>query len=183
MRLEAEAYIRGVENAIVDLVAIRKLLAARVRLWLYKGEMEKAEELLNLLREQPSNEKLANDMGKKQTMYLKAIGTRNANQRRKVDDMFKITRETLSKLINPRDLRILEEDFLLAKKNGGKLSRPDEKADEDDPTANDVTTDAAQEAAAEKCTSEECTFPYFACSEPLTRRAKSDAFAVPWDDV
>jgi hypothetical protein len=147
MRLEAEAYIRGVENAIVDLVAIRKLLAARVRLRLYKGQMEKAEELVNLLREQPSNEKLANDMGKKQTKYLKAIGTRNANQRRKVDDMFKITRELLGKLINPRDLRILEEDLLLAKKNGGKLKRPEEKVEED-PTANDVTTGAAQAPAA-----------------------------------
>lgn len=150
MRLEAEAYIRGVENSIVDLVAVRKLLAARVRLRLYKGEMKQAEELVNLLREQPTNEKLNNAMGRRQTAYLKAIGTRNANQRRKVDDMFKTTRELLTKLINPRDLRELEEDLLQAKKSGGKLNPPQKDGDEADPTANDVTTEAAQQPPAQK---------------------------------
>ncbi len=150
MRLHAEAYIRGVENAIVDLVAIRKLLAARVRLRLYKGQMKEAEDLVNLLRDEPTNEKLADDMGKKQSIYLKALGSRNANQKRKIDDMFKVTREMLSKMINPRDIRELEEDLIKAKKNGGKLDPPDQEDDGIDPTANDVTTEAAQASPAPK---------------------------------
>lgn len=124
MRLQAEAYIRGVQNAIIDLVAIRQLLATRIRLRLKKGQMEEAEELLNALRDQPTNEQLANDMGKKQGMFLKEIGTRNANQRRKVDIMFKDTREMLGKQINPRVIRDLESDVARAKANGGTL--PDE---------------------------------------------------------
>lgn len=142
MRLHAEAYIRGVENAIVDLVAIRKLLAARVRLRLYKGQMKEAQELVELLRDQPTNERLADDMGKKQAIYLKALGSRNANQKRKIDDMFTTTREMLSKMITPKDIRELEEDLLRAKKNGGKLDPPGEDEDAVDPSANDVTAQA-----------------------------------------
>ncbi|MEM0925330.1 MAG: hypothetical protein AAGJ83_04780 [Planctomycetota bacterium] len=123
LRLEAESYVRGVQNAIIDLVAIRKLLAARIRLRLKKGQMEEAENLLNALMEQPTNEQLSNDMGKKQAMFVKEIG-RNANQRRKVDLMFKETREMLGKQINPTIIRELEADLRRARENGGKL--PDE---------------------------------------------------------
>ena len=54
IRLQAEAYIRGVQNSIVDLVAIRELFKARIRIRLERGEMDKAEDLLNALRDQPS---------------------------------------------------------------------------------------------------------------------------------
>jgi hypothetical protein len=64
-RLQAEAYIRGVQNAIIDLVAVRELFKARIRLRLERSEMPKAEALMVALRDQPSNEVLANDMGKK----------------------------------------------------------------------------------------------------------------------
>ncbi|MCC9599345.1 hypothetical protein LOC67_02145 [Stieleria sp. JC731] len=121
IRLQAEAYIRGVQNAIIDLVAIRKLFAARIRLRLKRGELEEAEKMLNDLRDRPTNEELANDMGRKQGQYLKEIGTRNANQRRKVDLMFKETREMLGKQINPTIIRELESDLETARANGGKL--------------------------------------------------------------
>ena len=114
MRLQAEAYIRGVQNAIVDLVAIRELLAARIRLRLQRDQLEDAEKLLLRLRDQPTNEVIANDMGRKQTMFLNAVG-RDANQRRKIDDMFSTTRELLSKHINPRILRDLEAEVRQAK--------------------------------------------------------------------
>ena len=118
MRLQAEAYVRGVQNAIIDLVAIRKLLAARIRLRLKKGQMKEAQELLVALSEQPTNEELAND-------FLKEIGTRNANQRRKVDIMFKETREMLGKQINPAMIRELEADVQRARDNGGRLPEDD----------------------------------------------------------
>lgn len=129
MRLQAEAYIRGVQNAIIDLVAIRKLLAARIRMRLRKGQMKEAEELLTALRNQPTNEQLANDMGKKQATFLQEIPTRDVNQRRKVDLMFKETREMLGKQINPNVIRDLESDVARAKDNGGRL--PDEPEPKD----------------------------------------------------
>lgn len=123
MRLQAEAYIRGVQNAIIDLVALRELFRARIMMRLREGKMEEADKLLQTLRDQPSNEELANEMGKRQSMFLKAIG-RNPNQQRKVDNMFSTTRELLSKHINRKLVRDLEDAYIKAKKNGGKLSDP-----------------------------------------------------------
>ncbi|WP_236625105.1 hypothetical protein [Rhodopirellula sp. SWK7] len=118
MRLQAEAYIRGVQNAIIDLVAVRELFKARISMRIKEGKLKEADELLEMLRNEPSNEKIANDMGKKQTMFLKAIG-RNANQQRKVDEMFSTTRELLSKHINPKVVNDLETALIEAEKNAG----------------------------------------------------------------
>ncbi len=117
VRLQAEAYIRGVQNAITDLVAIRELLKARIRLRIERGELDEAKRLLNRLRDQPTNALIANDMGRKQTMFLDAVG-RNANQRRKIDDMFSTTRDLLAQHINPRVVRDLEAEVRQA--SGGQ---------------------------------------------------------------
>jgi hypothetical protein len=145
MRLQAEAYIRGVQNAIVDLIAIRELLGARIRLRLKKGEMKEAETLLEQLRAEPSNETIADDMGKKQTDYLKILGNGNANQRKMIDQMFTTTRELLSKHINQKMINDLEDDFIAAKKNGGKLPEP---PPEDDGTT--VARPTPEPSSAEK---------------------------------
>ncbi|MDA7904900.1 hypothetical protein N9A80_01000 [Rhodopirellula sp.] len=123
-RLQAEAYIRGVQNAIIDLVAVRELFKFRIRYRLERGEMEKAKTLLVALREQPSNEVLANDMGKKQT-YFNNLLARSANQRAKVDQMFGITRELLTTHINGKLVRDLTNEMNEAKQNGGKTPRKD----------------------------------------------------------
>ena len=138
MRLQAEAYIRGVQNSIIDLVAIRELFKARIRLRLERGEMKKAEELLNALRDQPSSEKLYDEVGKKHAVFINQLGSGNANQRRKVDEMFSTTRELLAKHITPKLVRDLESDMIAATKNGGKL-----------PTKSDETEDEQVEAAPE----------------------------------
>ncbi|MCM2373329.1 DUF3421 domain-containing protein [Aporhodopirellula aestuarii] len=127
MRLQAEAYIRGVQNAIIDLVAIRELFKARITMRIKEGKLKEADELLEMLRNEPSNERIANDMGKKQTMFLKAIG-RNPNQQRKVDEMFSTTRELLSKHINPKIVNDLEEALIEAQKNPGGSSAAEEDA-------------------------------------------------------
>ncbi|WDQ17364.1 hypothetical protein PSR62_02130 [Rhodopirellula sp. P2] len=128
MRLQAESYIRGVQNSIIDLLAIRELFKARIMMRLERGDLESAEELLEVLRNQPTNERLANDMGKRQTEFIKAIG-KNANQQRKVDEMFSVTRELLTKHISPKLVRDLEEAVIESKENGGKLpAKSDEEA-------------------------------------------------------
>lgn len=141
MRLQAEAYIRGVQNAIVDLVAIRRLLAARVKLRLQRGQFKEAEELVNAMREQPTSETLSNDMGAQLPMFLKAIGTRDANQRRKVDNMFTQTREMLAKQLSPRDIRDVEAMLLAAKANGGTLPPDEVDPDAVDSSVNEVKSE------------------------------------------
>jgi len=143
MRLQAEAYVRGVQNDITDLVAIRELYKARVRLQLKKGQLKKAEELMVELRKQPNSKKLSAAIGKKQTDFLKAIGKKNLGQRKKVDQMFTTTRDLLSKFITPRLVRELEADLIAARANGGKLP----SKEEEDATAEPQSTEEGEAPA------------------------------------
>jgi hypothetical protein len=131
MRLQAEAYVRGVQNEITDLVALRELYKARIRLQLEKGALEKAEQLMIELRRQPENEELSAAIGRKQIDLLNAIGKKNISQRRKVDEMFTTTRELLSKYVTPKLMREVKGYFAAAKANGGKLPVEKDEADGD----------------------------------------------------
>jgi len=111
-RLRAEAYIRGTQNSIVDLVAIRQLFAARIRMRLAAGELKEAKELLETLRNEPSYEKIAGDMGRK----LLQLKGRNGGEQAKIDRMFAQTREMLVKNISPALIRELEEAVMAAEK-------------------------------------------------------------------
>lgn len=111
IRLQAEAYIRGVQNAIVDLVAIRKLLAANIQQHIKNGDLERAEELLDELKKQPSYDKLADDMELKKT----EITSRNRTEQVKIDRLFAETRTLLIKHINPVFFRELETRLNAAK--------------------------------------------------------------------
>jgi hypothetical protein len=128
-RLRAEAYIKGVENAIIDLVAIRELYKTRIRLRLERGDMKVAEELMRGLSAQPTSAELSDALGKKQSDFLKEI--KNKAQQKKIDIMFSATREMLSQFINPKLELDLEQDILTAKKNGGKLPVKQEKEKEE----------------------------------------------------
>ncbi|MEM6688359.1 MAG: hypothetical protein AAF664_02960 [Planctomycetota bacterium] len=129
LRLQAEAYIRGVQNSIIDLVAVRELFKARIMMKLREGNMEEAEDLLQSLKDQPNNEALAGDMGQRQAELIKAVdSSNNRGQSRKIDDMFKTTRDLLSKHISPKIIEELDAAARRARQNGGKLPpEPKEK--------------------------------------------------------
>lgn len=127
-RLRAEAYVRGTQNAIVDLVAIRTLLGARIRLRLEKGQMTEAKDLLQALKDQPTYETIAADMGKK----LVQIKGRNITEQRKIDTLFALTRDMLVKNINSKLLIELEADVAAAEATiagGGVWKRKSKEAD------------------------------------------------------
>jgi hypothetical protein len=121
IRLQAEAYVRGAQNKITDLVARRELFKSRIRKALEKGDTKAAEDMMLELRKLPNGEELSTAIGTKQTEILQAIGRSNAGQRKKVDEMFSTTRELVLKFISPKLIRELEQDFATAQANGGKL--------------------------------------------------------------
>ncbi|XZE54955.1 hypothetical protein SH139x_000939 [Planctomycetaceae bacterium SH139] len=106
IRLQAEAYIRGVQNSIIDLVAIRKLLAANIRQQIKQGNTARATELLNQLRKQPSYEKLADDMAQRQTEIISS----NRSEQAKIDSLFGETRDLLVKHINQSLINVLDRE-------------------------------------------------------------------------
>ena len=143
IRLQAEAYIRGAQNSIIDLVAIRELFRARVLLRLEQGQMEKAGDLLTALKDQPGSDDLYGAIGKKQQEFINLLGTKNVNQSRKVDEMFSTTRDLLQKHITPKLIEELDLAYLEAEKNGGKLpARP--KKPKVDNSADAKTTDGGE---------------------------------------
>ncbi len=119
-RLRAEAFIRGTQNSIIDLIAIRTLLAARIRSKLEKGELVEAKELLVALQAEPTYDSIANDMGKK-VVQLKG---RNPSEQKKIDSMFAQTREMLVNNINSKLIRDLENDVAATEANGGVYKKP-----------------------------------------------------------
>ncbi len=78
-------------------------------------------------------------MGFKLPLFLKVID--NPNQRAKVDNMFSVTRELLTKQLSPKDIRDVEEMLLSAKNNGGKLPPEQNREPEYDASANVVSED------------------------------------------
>lgn len=120
VRLQAEAYIRGVQNAIIDLVAIRNLLGARIRMRIEEGNFDEAYALLDALRKEPTYEKLADDMAVTQTV----IKSSNRSEQRKIDNMFAETRKLLVQHINPSLVRRLESE-IAAKASEAEAEAPE----------------------------------------------------------
>ena len=127
-RLEAEAYIKGVQANIIDLVALRELVKARVGLRLERGEFDKAEALMESLRVLKTSNEMNDEIAKRKAEFLDKIA--NKAQRKKVNDMFGVTQTLLTEFISPKLLQDLEADLITADKNGGKLVKP--KPSEDD---------------------------------------------------
>lgn len=129
-RLQAEAYIRGVQSSIVDLVAVRALFQARINLRLERGEMDKAMALMETLRKQPVGRELADQLAKAQKNFITTI--KNPSQRKKVDNLFSETRELLTQFIQPKLINDLEANLIRARNNGGRLPpTPKEKPKQD----------------------------------------------------
>jgi hypothetical protein len=173
-RLRAEAYIRGTQNAIVDLIAIRTLLAARIRLRLEKGQMAEAKELLEALKKEPTYDTIANEMGKK----VVQIKGRTSVEQRKIDELFAQTREMLVKNINSKLIRDLEADVVAAEANGGKLKKPADAPEGDAASTTPAApAPATTEAAAPPAPDAASTQP--ASPAPETPAPAPDAAPAP----
>jgi len=144
MRLQAEAYIRGVQNAIIDLVALRKLLAARIRMRLEKGKIEEARELLEALREQPTYEILSTDMRKKRTAMQSDVNQQVAM----INQLFDQTRTMLVKHINEQIIRELEADVANVEAGNPYVPRGEEGEEEEEATTSQPAAPAENRPAA-----------------------------------
>ncbi|MEZ6088968.1 MAG: hypothetical protein R3C05_13265 [Pirellulaceae bacterium] len=107
-RLRAEAYLMGVENQIIDLVGLRTLLGASIRLKLEKGDLDGARELFSALRDQPSYTLIADDMDHESTVIV----SENRNQNAMIRRMFARTREVLRDNISDAMINDLQRDII-----------------------------------------------------------------------
>ncbi len=99
-RLQAEAFVRGFQGEILDLIGLRNLLAARVRLYVKDKELKQAEGVLDELRGLKTYNEMADELSRIQNRMLKEAGD-NVPYAAKVgiDRMFQTTRDMLQKYL------------------------------------------------------------------------------------
>jgi hypothetical protein len=108
-RLEAEAFIKGVQGEVLDLVARRQILAKRIRDFVEVKNKAEAEKLLNELRSMKSYDKMQEELDILQRRILSSDrGPITAGTQMRIDKMFDTTRQMLQKYLQDKLLRDLE---------------------------------------------------------------------------
>ncbi len=107
-RLEAEAFVKGFQAEVFDLVGMRNLLASRARKLINDKRVEEAQQIVKQIRELPTYTEMADAL---ETLQRKMLDETNEPislaAKNRIDRMFQLTRESIQKY--------LQEDI------GGKL--------------------------------------------------------------
>jgi hypothetical protein len=99
-RLKAEAFVRGFQGEILDMVGLRKLLAARIQVHLKNGKREAAQATLEELRQLKNYNDMADELEAIQRRMLdENSGPIPIAAKNRIDRMFQSTREMLQKYL------------------------------------------------------------------------------------
>jgi hypothetical protein len=96
LRLEAEGFLLGVQDSLVDLVARREVLATRIRRAIEAGELERADTLLRELRQLDTQE----DFARRVQQRKQTLSTVDPQVQQKIDELFAQTRSLLGKYLS-----------------------------------------------------------------------------------
>jgi hypothetical protein len=98
LRLLAESYFLAMQNNVMDLVARREVLAARIRLRIENKDITSAQQMLTELRTLSSRADLLRQVEQQQNAY----SSEDKNVQAKVDKMFVELRKLLAKHLDPK---------------------------------------------------------------------------------
>ncbi len=114
-RLEAEAFVRGIENRVMDLVARREILAARIRARIRDGKLAEARQYLEELKTLPTKDDFeALLVSHRQSGALAA----DERQLQRIDQMLNGARILLARHLNPQLVVLLEREVDAAAAGG-----------------------------------------------------------------
>lgn len=137
-RLQAEAFVKGFQGDILDLIGLRNLLAAQVQLAIKnavadsakrKERLDQAEEILKRLQVLPTYSEMATKLERIQReLRDKRQGRTSPRAQNRIDTMFKVTRNMLEKFLQDDLIAETEQAFKLARsgentKNAGAAGR------------------------------------------------------------
>ncbi len=115
-RLQAEAFVRGFQGDILDLIGMRNLLAAQVQLYLKQNRLPQAEDALESLRRLRNYNEMADELESIQRVMMdESTGPISFGAKRSIDRMFQTTRELLQKYLQDNLLRDAEQAVKLHK--------------------------------------------------------------------
>ena len=114
-RLESEAFVKGFQGQILDIIGLRNLLAARIQLQIKDKKIDEAERTLSELRGLPSFTQMADELDQIQRQMLEVKGA-SISEKRSIDRMFQTTRDLLQKYLQDN---LIDESSDALKKAGG----------------------------------------------------------------
>lgn len=103
-RLEAEAFVKGMETTVMDLVARREILAKRIERRLNQGEIDAARQLLAKMKSFQTKDDLEVLLTNRQRA---AFSSTDPLEQRRIDRMLSGTRILLNEYLNPDQLATL----------------------------------------------------------------------------
>ena len=118
-RLQAEGFLRGLQSEVVDVVALRQVTAARIRMRIDERKMEEAGKLLDEFRQLKDYDKMARELDDVQRQVLDpAAGPITPVAQMRIEKMFQQTRELLQKYLQNDLLKKVEKELDVAIKGG-----------------------------------------------------------------
>lgn len=118
-RLQSEAFVRGFQGEILDLIGLRNLLAARIKLHLKNDKLLEAEQVMEELRRLRNYNELAKELELIQRKMLdEKEGAIPGSAKNKIDRMFQTTRDMLQKYLQDNLVDESERAIANAKKSG-----------------------------------------------------------------
>ena len=121
-RLEAEGVVSGVEAKIMDLVAMRAILAASIKRELEQGNIAKAEEIHKLFRELPKQGQLSVELEQQQRRI--AASAPDERLRGRIDAVFDNAKSLVITLIDQGQEGRLAAEIATAKSNAPPPTEP-----------------------------------------------------------
>ncbi len=99
-RLRAEAFVQGFQGEILDLIGLRNLLAARIKLHIQNGKIDEAKATLNELRRLRNYSEMSEELQSIQRRMLdEKEGPVPLSAKSRIDSMFQTTRNMLQKFM------------------------------------------------------------------------------------
>jgi hypothetical protein len=106
-RLEAEGFLIGIQESLVDLVARREILVSRIRANIEKKQFELAQQLIDELRRLPSREDFETSVQQKRQL----LSASDAQVQQRIDQLFSETRDLFTKYFDPRQVQQLRGEL------------------------------------------------------------------------
>jgi hypothetical protein len=108
-RLQAEAFLKGIQNEVLDLVVQRRILEARVKTRIDKKDFEGAQKNLDEMKRLKSYEKLFSEVEAIQRRALATeVGRPNPSLVTKVENLVKSTRDMIQNWLQTTTVSELE---------------------------------------------------------------------------
>jgi hypothetical protein len=113
-RLQAEGFITGFQEELVDLVAHREMLLKGARAKIEAGQFDKVGEMLQELERLPTGKIFLMKLAEEK----KRLATKDPVVQQKIDKLFADTQQLIVKHLNEKGAEELAQDLRDAKKGG-----------------------------------------------------------------